>query len=141
MAESMSRWKQKGVEHVFFGDLFLENIRAYREKQLSRLGLHGVFPLWGLDTGVLARKMIHDGFKAILSCVDLKKLPLEFAGRRFNEDLFAAFPPGIDPCGENGEFHSFVYGAPIFKEEIPIVVGKTVEREGFAFADLIRRQV
>lgn len=139
MADSMSRWKKKGAEHVFFGDLFLEGIRAYREKQLSCLGLHGVFPLWGLDTGVLAQKMIHDGFKAILSCVDLKKLPIEFAGRKFNEDLLVAFPPGIDPCGENGEFHSFVYGAPIFKKEIPIKVGKTLGREGFAFADLTKR--
>ncbi len=139
--ESISRWKQKGIEHVVSGDLFLEDIRAYRDRQLCRAGLHGVYPLWGLNTRALAQDMIRDGFKAILSCVDLKKLSRDFAGRHFDRDLIAELPAQIDPCGENGEFHSFVYAAPIFKEQIPVSVGETVEREGFAFADLIRAKV
>jgi uncharacterized protein (TIGR00290 family) len=140
MAESLLRWKANSVHHFVFGDLYLEDIRAYRERQLSRMGLHGFFPLWRSDTRALARSMIQDGFKAILSCVDLKKLPKDFAGRKYDHDLLAALPPQADPCGENGEFHSFVHAAPIYKKEIPVTVGEIVEREGFAFADILRRR-
>ncbi|MDO8462471.1 MAG: ATP-binding protein, partial [Deltaproteobacteria bacterium] len=131
--------RQEGIEHVIFGDLFLEDLRRYREERLSQIGMKGVFPLWKQDTTLLAQKMIQEGFKAILTCVDLKKLPKEFAGRTYDEKLLNDFPEGIDPCGENGEFHSFVYGGPIFKKEIPIQLGETVEREGFAFADVLVR--
>lgn len=130
-------WAKKGVTHVIFGDLFLEDIRAYRVKQLAALGMEGVFPLWKMETRGLAKKMIVDGFKAHLTCVDLKKLSKEFAGKPFDQKLLSEFPVGIDPCGENGEFHTFVYQAPFFKKQIPVKVGKTVEREGFAFADLL----
>lgn len=135
MTEFLNRWKQKGVHHVIFGDLFLEDIRQYREKSLAKIEMQGVFPLWHQDTKLLSKKMIRDGFKAILTCVDLKKLPKEFSGRNFDADLLSNLPVGIDPCGENGEFHSFVYAGPIFKKEISIAIGETIEKEGFAFTD------
>lgn len=137
MIEYVKAHLKNGVAHFIFGDLFLEDIRQYREQRLSPLGIKCVFPLWLQDTRALAHKMIRDGFEAILTCVDLKKLPKEFAGRKFDQKLLNDLPKGIDPCGENGEFHSFVYGGPIFKESIPIQLGETVEREGFAFADIL----
>ncbi len=137
MLASLSAWKSRGVGHVIFGDLYLEDIRAYRRAQLAKAGLEGVFPLWRRDTAALARSMCERGFQAILSCVDLKKLPASFAGRAFDAALLDSLPPGIDPCGENGEFHSFVHAGPIFSEPIAISVGETLERDGFAFADLM----
>jgi len=137
MTRVLTEMKSYGVTHVLFGDLFLQDIRSYREKQLAELGLHGVFPLWMRDTARLAREMLDAGIEAILTCVDLRKLDASFAGRRFDGDLLRSLPAGIDPCGENGEFHTFVSGGPMFSASIPVSVGDTVQREGFALADLL----
>ena len=125
-----------GVQVIAFGDLFLEDIRAYREKQLLNTGLDPLFPLWHLPTDQLARDMIRGGLRAKLVCIDPKKLAPEFAGRDFDEQLLKDFPAEVDPCGENGEFHSFVYSGPMFSREIPISLGERVHRDGFWYADL-----
>ncbi len=137
MAEVLKEAKRNGVTHILFGDLFLQDIRAYREQQLAELGLEGVFPLWMRDTARLAREMLDAGVQATLSCVDLGKLDASFAGRRFDEALLRSLPAGIDPCGENGEFHTFVSAGPMFRAPIPVNVGEIVQRDGFAFADLL----
>ena len=137
MAAAMADAKARGITHVIFGDLYLEDVRAYREKNLAGTGIAPVFPLWGLPTGPLARAMIEAGVEAHLATVDLKILPAAFAGRRFDLGLLAALPAGTDPCGENGEFHSFVAAGPMLKRKIPVKVGETVERDGFAYADLL----
>jgi len=126
----------EGVQGIAFGDLFLEDIRAYREKQLQDTGLEPLFPLWQLPTDQLARDMIRGGLRAKLVCIDPKKLAPEFAGRDFDEQLLKDFPAGVDPCGENGEFHSFVYAGPMFSREIPVSLGERVQRDGFWYADL-----
>lgn len=126
-----------GVTHVVFGDLFLADIRAYREQLLARLGLACVFPLWQRDTGVLAREMLAAGMRAIVTCVDLSKLGASFAGRAFDAALLADLPLGVDPCGEHGEFHTFVTTGPMLRAPIDVRVGEIVERDGFAFADLL----
>jgi uncharacterized protein (TIGR00290 family) len=125
-----------GVEAIAFGDLFLEDVRRYREEKLQGTGLTPVFPVWGLDTRDLARQMIAAGLRARIVCVDPGKLPAEFAGRDFDEDFLRDLPAGVDPCGEKGEFHSFVYAGPIFRESIPIESGEVIERDGFVFADV-----
>ncbi len=127
----------QGVQAVAFGDLFLEDIRAYREKQLQGTELEPVFPLWQLPTDELAREMIRGGLKAKLVCVDPKKLAPDFAGREFDEQLLADLPAGVDPCGENGEFHTCVYAGPMFDREISVVTGERVERDGFWFCDIM----
>jgi uncharacterized protein (TIGR00290 family) len=137
MAKAMNEARARGVTHVIFGDLFLEDIRAYREAKLKDVALTPVFPLWLKPTAELAKEMIAAGVEAHLSVVDLKKLPPAFAGRTFNAALLDDFPAGTDPCGENGEFHSFVSAGPMLSRKIPVRVGETVEREGFAFADLL----
>ena len=137
MAAAMQDAKARGVTHVIFGDLFLEDVRAYRERQLAGSGIAPVFPLWQRPTAPLAREMIAGGVEAHLAVVDLKKLPAAFAGRRFDTALLDALPTGTDPCGENGEFHSFVSAGPMLARKIPVSVGETVERDGFAFADLV----
>jgi uncharacterized protein (TIGR00290 family) len=139
MREALTRWMKKGVSHVIFGDLFLEDIRRYREQKLAQLGLKPVFPVWGNDTGTLAREMLKVGFRAVITCVDPKKLERKFAGREFNHSLLADLPKNVDPCGENGEFHTFVYDGPIFKQPIPIRIGEVVNRDGFEFADILLR--
>jgi uncharacterized protein (TIGR00290 family) len=139
MREALEVWKAKGVTHVIFGDLFLEDIRRYREEKLALLDLTPVFPLWGRDTSGLAREMIRAGFRAILSCVDLRKLDLSFAGRQFDSSLLGDLPEEVDPCGENGEFHTFVYDGPMFKKPIQVEVGERVSRDGFEFADIVPR--
>jgi len=126
-----------GVTHMAFGDLFLEDIRAYRIKQLAGTGIVPVFPIWGLDTKRLARQMVRAGLRAKLSCVDPKRLAREFAGRAFDETLLEQLPPEVDPCGENGEFHSFCHAGPMFAEPVAVQVGEVVERDGFVFADLL----
>lgn len=126
-----------GVSHVVFGDLFLADICAYRGELLARIGLHCVFPLWQRDTGELAREMIESGLRATLTCVDLAKLDASYAGRPYDASLLADLPAGIDPCGENGEFHSFVAAGPMFARRIAVKRGETVQRDGFAFADLL----
>jgi uncharacterized protein (TIGR00290 family) len=137
MAAAMESAKAAGISHVVFGDLFLEDIRAYREQRLASVGMTPVFPLWRRPTGELARAMVAAGVEARLVCVDLKKLPGEFAGRRFDDALLAELPDGVDPCGENGEFHTFVAGGPMMSRAIAVGVGETVERDGFAYADLV----
>jgi uncharacterized protein (TIGR00290 family) len=137
MAAAMEEAKAAGVTHVVFGDLFLEDIRAYREAQLAKVGMTAVFPLWRRPTAELAREMIDAGVKAYLVCVDRAKLVSAFAGRDFDRALLEDLPRGVDPCGENGEFHTFVSAGPMFGREIAVRVGETVERDGFAYADLL----
>jgi uncharacterized protein (TIGR00290 family) len=126
----------QGITGFAFGDLFLADIRAYRERQLQGSGLKPIFPLWQMPTRELAREMIAAGLRAKLICVDPAKLAPEFVGRDFDEQLLADLPPGVDPCGENGEFHSFVYAGPMFDREIPVVAGERVQRDGFWFCDV-----
>ena len=121
---------------MIFGDLFLEDIRRYREKQLAGTGIEPMFPLWERPTRALASEMIAAGLVAHLTCLDPKKVPRELAGRRYDEHLLAALPEGIDPCAENGEFHTCVSAGPMFSRPIPVAVGQVVERDGFVFADL-----
>lgn len=137
MSEAMARARDEQVRHVVFGDLFLEDIRAYREKQLASCGMTGVFPLWRRDTRRLAVEMIEGGLTAYLTCVDPAKLDRSFAGRHFDAKFLGALPQGIDPCGENGEFHTFACGGPMFRRPIPVSKGEIVERDGFVFADLL----
>jgi uncharacterized protein (TIGR00290 family) len=137
MAAAIGDAKARGVTHMIFGDLFLKDVRAYRERQLAGTGITPIFPLWQKPTAPLAREMIAAGIEAHLSTVDLKKLPPSFAGRRFDQALLDALPDGADPCGENGEFHSFVSAGPMLKGRIAVKLGETVERDGFAFADLL----
>jgi uncharacterized protein (TIGR00290 family) len=139
MTEAMERAAGEGVRHVIFGDLFLQDVRAYRESQLARCGMTPVFPLWGLETRRLAEEMIAGGLRAYLTCVDPRKLERGFAGRRFDAELLRDLPAGVDPCGENGEFHTFACGGPMFGEEVPVTLGEIVERDGFVFADLLPR--
>lgn len=139
MRNALDSWKTKGVSQVIFGDLFLEDIRRYREEKLSQIGIRPVFPIWGENTRSLAEEMLKVGFRAIITCVDPKKLEPKFAGRQFDESFLRDLPPQVDPCGENGEFHTFVYDGPIFKEPIPVEVGERVLRDGFQFADVMSR--
>jgi uncharacterized protein (TIGR00290 family) len=125
-----------GVEAVAFGDLFLADIRAYREERLARIDRAALFPLWGLDTARLARSFVADGFEATLCCVDPRCLDASFAGRGF-ADALADLPPAVDPCGENGEFHTFVHAGPVFAAPIAVARGEVVERDGFVFGDLL----
>jgi len=128
-----------GIEAVAFGDLFLTDIRAYREKQLESTALNPVFPVWGLPTRELATSMIQAGVRARLTCVDPRQLAPEFAGREFDQQLLADLPSGVDHCGENGEFHTFVYAGPMFDRAIPVESGEIVTRDGFVFADIKMR--
>ena len=127
----------QGINAVAFGDLFLADIRAYRERQLQGTGLEPLFPIWGRPTDQLAREMVAAGLRARLVCVDPKQLPASFVGRDFDQRLLDDLPAGIDPCGENGEFHSFVYAGPMFRKEIAIATGETVQRDGFWFSDVL----
>ncbi|HEU0005278.1 MAG TPA: ATP-binding protein [Terriglobia bacterium] len=140
MAEVSVRAREAGVGAVAFGDLFLRDIRAYREQQLRGTGLEPLFPLWNRDTRILARDMIAAGLRAKVTCVDPKCLAPGFAGRDFDRQFLDDLPAGVDPCGENGEFHSFVYAAPVFDKTLPIRIGEIVERDGFVFADVIHEQ-
>jgi uncharacterized protein (TIGR00290 family) len=137
MAEALRAATAEGVTHVVFGDLFLQDIRAYRVAKLAGTGISPLFPLWQRDTHALAREMIDGGLRATLTCVDPKKLDRNFAGRDFDRDLLAVLPSTVDPCGENGEFHTFAWSGPMFEKPIPIAKGEVVEREGFVFADLL----
>ena len=137
MSAVMARAKADGVTHVIFGDLFLADVRAYREKQLARCDVTPVFPLWGRDTRKLAEEMIAGGLTGYLTCVDPRKLDRSFAGRKFDAELLRTLPADVDPCGENGEFHSFVNDGPMFKQAILVTPGEIVERDGFVFADFL----
>lgn len=127
----------EGITAVAFGDLFLQDIRDYRVRQLQGTGLEPMFPLWQIPTRDLALSMIAAGVKAKITCVDPSRLAKSFAGRDFDQPLLEALPPGIDPCGENGEFHTFVYDAPVFSRPVPVLSGEVVERDGFVFADVL----
>lgn len=137
MREAIASALDRGVTHVAFGDLFLEDIRAYRVRQLHGSGLEPLFPIWHEPTAALARRIIDTGVEAFLTCVDPKKLPRAFAGRRFDHALLDDLPADVDPCGENGEFHTCVLAGPMFRERVAAAVGEIVERDGFCFADLI----
>ena len=137
MAEAVGRAVAEGFTHVAFGDLFLEDIRRYREERLAGTGLTPIFPLFGLDTADLARTMVAGGLRARLTCVNPKVIDARFAGREFDAALLDELPATVDPCGERGEFHSFAYAGPMFSRPIPIESGEVVERDGFVFADVL----
>jgi uncharacterized protein (TIGR00290 family) len=137
MAEAFAAAPLAGVEAVAFGDLFLEDVRAYREERLAAGGKRGLFPLWGRNTAALAHEFLAAGFQATLVCVDPRALDPAFAGRAYDEHLLAELPSGVDPCGENGEFHTFAHAGPIFPEPIGCDAGEIVERDGFVFCDLM----
>jgi uncharacterized protein (TIGR00290 family) len=137
MAQALATGEVATSEEVAFGDLFLEDIRSYREQRLAELGKRALFPLWGRDTRALARAFIDAGFEALLVCVDLRQLDPSFAGRPYDERLLRELPAAVDPCGENGEFHTFVHAGPIFTEPIPVEVGEVQLRDGFAFCDVL----
>jgi uncharacterized protein (TIGR00290 family) len=136
MAHAFASSPLANVQAVAFGDLFLEDVRAYREQRLAATGRRGLFPLWGRDTSVLAREFIAAGFQATIVCLDPQTLDASFAGRAYDEQLLADLPASVDPCGENGEFHTFVHAGPIFTKSIACETGEIVEREGFIFCDL-----
>lgn len=137
MARALDAARREGLEGVAFGDLFLEDVRAYRERQVEALGLEAHFPLWGSDTDALAREMIAAGLRATITCVDPAVFAPQALGLPFDSDFLAALPAGVDPCGENGEFHTFVHAGPGFHQDVPAVPGKRVQREGFLFVDLV----
>ena len=137
MSEVCERAVAERIDAVAFGDLFLEEIRAYRERQLAPTGLEPLFPLWRIPTDALAREMIAGGLRARLACVDTKQLPGSFAGREFDDALLRDLTPETDPCGERGEFHTCVYAGPMFAAPLPLETGEIVERDGFVFADLL----
>ena len=138
MREMLTRYRKEGISLVAFGDIFLEEVRKYREDNLAKVAMKGLFPLWKRDTAALARAFILSGFKAIITCVDTHQLDGSFAGRSFDESFLAELPPSVDPCGENGEFHSFVYDGPIFPKPIACTVGEVVLRnERFSYCDVL----
>lgn len=137
MAQALASAELNGVQVVAFGDLFLQDIRAYREQRLATAGKRALFPLWGRDTTELARSFIAEGFEATLVCVDPGQLDASFAGRRYDARLLSELPAGVDPCGENGEFHTFVHAGPILDRRIECQVGEVVRRDGFVFCDVL----
>lgn len=139
MADACDAIKASGVQHLVFGDLFLQDIRAYRERNLAAIGMTPIFPLWGRDTRRLAAEMIESGIVARVVCLDPKQTPTTFAGRRFDATLLNDIPAHVDPCGENGEFHTVVTEGPMFSAPIGVSIGETVERDGFVFTDVIPR--
>lgn len=141
MGEAIVQAKRDGITHIIFGDLFLEDVRAYRVEKLKDTGIAPVFPLWRKPTAQLARDMIASGMKAHLVTVDLARLPASFAGRKFDEALLADLPDGIDPCGENGEFHTCVVDGPMFRRPLRVAAGEQVIRDGFAYRDLLLESV
>jgi uncharacterized protein (TIGR00290 family) len=141
MAEFMARARDEGVQCMAFGDLYLEDVRRYREERMQGTGIEAVFPLWGRPTRTLLEEMLAGGLRARLTCVDPRVLSAEFAGRELTLEMLEGMPAGIDPCGENGEFHSFVFDGPMFARPLDIEMGEVVERDGFVFADCRQRPV
>ncbi len=127
----------RGVTHVAFGDLYLEDVREYREKMMGPTPLEPLFPIWGEPTGPLSRKMVDGGIEAVITCIDPKKLSRDFAGRKYDHSFLDDLPDGVDPCGENGEFHTCVLNAPGYTSPIAATVGEIVERDNFVFADVV----
>lgn len=137
MAEGLERARAMfAVTHLAFGDLFLEDIRRYRERVHAGSGLALLFPIWGRSTALLAARMLHAGVEAVVTCVDPRRVDRDLAGRPWDATLLAALPPDADPCGENGEFHTFVTAGPMLAEPVPVEVGAVIEREGYVYADL-----
>ncbi len=136
MSEAIARACAEGFTHVAFGDLFLEDIRRYREDRLAGSGVAPLFPLFGVDTSVLSRTMIASGLRARITCVDPRVLDRRFVGRDYDSRLLSELPAAVDPCGERGEFHTFAYDGPMFSQPIPVDTGAVVDRDGFVFADL-----
>lgn len=136
MRNFTERCKNNQVDTIAFGDLFLEDIRQYRVDKLKDTDLEPIFPIWGIPTKELAKTMIDSGLRTVITCLDPRKVPKELAGKEFSEDFLGKLPETVDPCGENGEFHSFVFAGPMFKNSIDIKVGEVVDREGFTFADI-----
>lgn len=137
MEAALLKWKERGVKRVAFGDIFLEDLRIYREGNLARVGMEAIFPVWKRPTNELVREFIALGFRAVTVCVDPRVLGESFVGREIDEKFLSELPPGADPCGENGEFHSFVYEGPGFSETVRFTIGERVLREGFYFCDLV----
>lgn len=137
MRQALEPYQAAGVNRCVFGDLFLDGIREYRERNLAQVGMSGLYPLWGRNTAELARQFIERGFRAVIVCVDSSQLDPSFCGREFDNRLLAELPAGVDPCGENGEFHTFVYDGPIFSHPVAVRRGEVVDREGFMFCDLL----
>lgn len=137
MNATLTRYKLSGVSHVAFGDIHLTDLRQYREENLSTMNIKGIFPLWGKSTSELARRFVGMGFKAIVTCVDTKFLDKGFVGRQFDRAFIESLPSDVDPCGENGEFHNFVYGGPVFKRNVEFKKGRIVYRKGYYFCDLL----
>jgi uncharacterized protein (TIGR00290 family) len=137
MAQAMVRARAEGISRVAFGDLFLEDIRKYREEKLASVGMQPVFPIWGIETRALAHEMVRAGLRALITCVNPKLLDARFAGRIFDKQLLADLPESVDPCAERGEFHTCVYAGPMFKKPLPVRAGEIVTRDGFVFADAL----
>ena len=140
MREVLTKFKQNEVSSVVFGDIFLEEVRKYREDNLAELGMRGIFPIWGRDTAELTKSFIALGFQAVVICVDAKVLSRRFVGRILDKKFWAELPPNVDPSGENGEFHSFVFDGPIFKERVAYTLGELVLRDSFYFCDLLPKE-
>ena len=140
MKEFVAAALERGVRCMAFGDLFLRDIRTYREEKLQGTGITPLFPLWEIPTGPLARRMVAEGLRAYVTCVDPKKMPSHFAGRPFDASFLDELPPSVDPCGENGEFHTFAVAGPMFTKPVEVEVGEIVERDGFLFTDLLPRK-
>lgn len=140
MSAAVGRARKAGVEAVAFGDLYLEDVRAYREEKMAGTGLDLVFPLWGSPTNVLGKEMLAGGLRATVTCVDPRVLDRSFAGREFDEAFLRDLPAGVDPCGENGEFHTFAHAGPMFARAIEVSLGEVLERDGFVFADVLPTQ-
>lgn len=139
MCEAVAEARRQGVGHMIFGDLYLDDVRRYRERQLAGTGIEPLFPLWQKPTRPLAEEMIDAGLEAYVACLDPRRVPRALAGRRFDRELLAALPAGADPCAENGEFHTCAVAGPMFHRPIPVTLGPTVEREGFVFTDICLR--
>lgn len=137
MGKFVGESKQRGIECMAFGDLFLADIKEYRETKLAGTGITPLFPLWLAPTDRLAKEMISGGLRAVVTCVDPKQLPISFAGREFNQKFLADLPGGVDPCGERGEFHTFAFDGPMFARPVSVELGVVVERDGFGYADLL----
>ena len=140
MSDFVARARNDGVQCMAFGDLYLQDVRRYREERMQGTGIEAVFPLWEKPTRALLEEMLANGLRACLTCVDPRVLPAEFAGRELTRELLDSMPAGIDPCGENGEFHTFVFAGPMFGRPLDIEMGEVVERDGFVFADCLPRQ-